>query len=153
MRSMPGEYFPALNRAIPEFRFTADDVNGATNGTLIDGKRQAPIALLGDHPIIHVGQPIELSVKAEAGVPGNLASDIHHRLPEIVHSDEPLVDEAEHQIRVAAPADRVAVPVLLGAIEMPFVLEVFGNGDSDFVHVLAAEQPEAIAVNPELVDR
>ena len=41
----------------------------------------------------------------------------HHRLAQLVHADEPLVDQPEDQLGAAAPADRVAVRVLLGAIE------------------------------------
>jgi hypothetical protein len=64
-----------------------------------------------------VREPIELAIKTEARSPVDLAGDIHHRLTKIIHGDEPLVDEPEHQIRVAAPADGVSVSILLGAIK------------------------------------
>ena len=32
---------------------------------VVDRQRQAPVALLGDHPVVHVAQPVELAVQAE----------------------------------------------------------------------------------------
>src|SRR4051812_6578984 len=104
---MAGERLPALDCPVPQLRFTADHLDVATSGALINGKRQTPVALLRNHPIVHVGEPVELPIKAKARVPGDLPSDIHHWLPEVVHGDEPFVNEPEHQVRTAAPADRI----------------------------------------------
>ena len=70
VRRVPGERLPALDRAIPEFGLTADDVDVAAGRALIDGKRQSPVALLGDHPVVHVRQPVELAIQTEARMPG-----------------------------------------------------------------------------------
>ena len=103
-------------------------VERAARGAVVDRQRQAPVALLADHPVAHVAQPVELALVAEAGDPADPVDDLHdlvaqarvdllagQRVARLVvdrpHADEPLVDEAEEQRRAAAPAVRVAVAV------------------------------------------
>src|ERR687892_1330243 len=98
-------------------------------------------------------EPIELAMKTEARSPIDLAGDIHHRLTKIIHGDEPLVDEPEHQVGIAAPADGVSVSILLSAIEQPLLPEVFGNGHGNLVDVLTRERSVPFGVDTELVNR
>ena len=115
---------------------------------VVDRQRQAPVALLADHPVVHVPEPVELALVAEVGDPADLVDDLHdlvaqagvdllpaQRLARLVvdrpHADEPLVDEAEDERRAASPAVRVAVDVRLEAVEPPGRLEVLDDRLAD----------------------
>src|SRR5262245_57077881 len=105
------EGVPALHSAFAKLLFTADDVDIAALSAFEDWQRQTPVALLGDHPVVHVREPIELAVQAEAWIPLRRPGSVHHRLPEVIHGDVPLVDQSEDEVRAAAPANRITVPV------------------------------------------
>ena len=121
---------------------------------LIDRQRQTPVALLGDHPVVHVGEPVELALQAETRDPADLARDVHHRLAQVVHADEPLVDQPEDEIGAAAPADGIAVLVLLGPVEQALCFEILrATGCGDFVDVLTRQPIEPIDIDAELIDR
>ena len=96
----------------------------AARRAVVDRQRQAPVALLADHPVVHVAEPVELALVAEVGDPADLVDDVHdlvaqarvdllrrERLARLVvdraHRDEPLVDEAEQRAacRSASSAD------------------------------------------------
>ena len=49
----------------------ADDLEGVAVGALPDGQRQAPVALLGDHPVGHRAQPVQLALVAEGRDPAD----------------------------------------------------------------------------------
>ena len=111
---------------------------------VVDRQREPPVALLADHPVVHVAQPVELALVAEVGDPADLVDDLHdlvaeagvdlllgQRLARLVveraHADEPLVDEAEDERRPAAPAMRVAVGDGLEPVEAALALEVLDD--------------------------
>ena len=119
----------------------ADDLERAARLAVVDRQRQSPVALLADHPVVHVQEPVELPFVAEAGDPADLVDDLHDLVAEArvdlllrqlgsglvvdrAHADEPLVDEPEDERRAAAPAVRIAVDVGLEAVEASLALEV-----------------------------
>ena len=122
---------------------------------LVDRQRQTPVALLGDHPVVHVAR----ASRARAPARTTGASRIwrvtrHHRLAQLVHGDEPLVDQPEDEIGAAAPADRVAVRVVARRDRAALLLaglRMIGVGD--VVDVLAGQPVEAVDIDAELVDR
>src|SRR6266576_591402 len=124
------ERFPAVDRPALELLAASDDIERAARLTVVDRQRQAPVALLADHPVAHVDQPVELPLVPEAGDPADLVDDFHDLVAEArvdlllrqlgprfvvdrAHADEPLVDEPEDERRLATPAVRIAVDVRL----------------------------------------
>src|SRR3990170_6689235 len=135
------EALPALDRPLPELLATADDVERAARPAVVDRQRQAPVALLADHPVVHVQEPVELPLVAERRDPADLVDDLHDLVAEArvhlgraelvpravvdgAHRDEPLVDQPEQERGAAPPAVRVAMGVRLEVIEEPPPLEV-----------------------------
>ena len=113
---------------------------------VVDRQRQAPVALLADHPVVHVQEPVELPVVAEARDPPDPVHDLHDLVAEAgvdlrrgqlgaglvvdrAHRDVPLVDEAEDERRPAPPAVRVAVVVGLEPLEAALALQVRRRSD------------------------
>ena len=90
--------------------------NVAAVGALVDRQRQAPVALLGDHPVVHV-RAASRARAPPAEPPGcqthRAASPALIGSRSVVHGDEPLVDQPEDQIGAAAPADAGSGGVLL----------------------------------------
>ena len=79
-----------------------------------------------------MGQPVELALAAESGYPVDLPSHAHHRLTELIHRDEPFVDQTKGEIGAASPADGIAVGVLLVCIYYNIKIK----GASGWVHEL-----------------
>ena len=95
-----------------------------------DRQGQAPVPLLGDHPVAHVAEPVLLPLLAaqrlrqERHLPHDLV-DLGAERPRLPmlnavrplrlrpHADEPLVHQPVQQLRLAPPAVRVAVDVPL----------------------------------------
>ena len=96
---------------------TADDLKAATLWAVVDGQSQSPVAFLRDHPVIHIAQPVQFTLKAEGRYPVDLAYDIHDLVTKLLHRDEPLINEAEDQFGFTAPARWVAVLIVLRAIK------------------------------------
>ncbi len=164
------ERLPALDRPLAQLRATADDVEAVALGALPDGQRQSPVALLGDHPVAHRAQPVELAFVAEAGDPPDVIDHVHdlvaqaavHLLPgeiaarDVVrraHGDVPLVHDPVQQWRVAAPAMRVPVRVRLQVIEHALPLEVLDHPRRHRLGIQAGEPAEALDVATRLVER
>ncbi len=74
---------------------------------------------------------------------------------ELVHADEPLVDETEDELGAASPAVRVAVGVLLRAVHQALVAERVEDGVAGrgVRHAVARERREAIDVHALVIDR
>ena len=160
---------PSTARCV-ELVAPADHVDRAARAALVDRQRQPPVALLADHPVAHVAQPVELALVAEIGDPADVVDDVHdlvaqagvdllggqrlaRRVVDRAHADEPLVDEAEHERGAAAPAVRVAVLDRLEAVEPALAAQVLDDRLGDVAHVAPAERPEPIEDDPGLVDR
>ena len=170
MGRVPLEDVPALDRPLVQLLAAADDLDRAAGRAVVDRQRQPPVALLADHPVVHVAEPVELALVPEVGDPADAVDDLHdlvaqarvdllrgERLARLVvdraHRDEPLVDEAEEQRRAAAPAVRVAVRVRLEVVEEPAPLEVVDDPLGDVGGLEAAQPAEALVVAAVLVDR
>ena len=102
---------------------------------------------------MHVAQPIQLALQPERRHPLHLAGDLHHGVAQLVHGDEPLVHHPEHQLAVAAPAEGVAVAVLLGAVQQLLFSEVGEDAIAHVEHAAAGEPAEALHVAAVLVQR
>ena len=85
VRGVPLEFLPACHRSLLEFVLIADDLKVAARLALPDRQRQPPVALLTDHPVMHVAQPVQLAVQAERGDPANLPGHLHHIVAQFVH--------------------------------------------------------------------
>ncbi len=168
VRGMALKGLPTGERSFLELLAATDDVERAARLAVVDRQRQAPVALLADHPVAHVDQPVELPLVAEAGDPADLVDDLHDLVAEAgidlifrelapgpvihrAHADEPLVDEPEDQRRLAAPAVRVAVDVRLEPVEAVLPLEVLDDGLADVTDVATGERPEAVDDDAALV--
>ena len=143
MRGVSLELRPTLDGALPQLVLTADDLDVAA-GALVDGQGQAVVALLGDHPVFHVLEPVELAPQAELGYPADLPGYVGDAVPQLVHGDEPLVHQAENELAVAAPADGVAVRVVFDTVEYPLAAQVVEDGLGDLTHVPAGEPVVAL---------
>ena len=77
VRGVALERLPARDGPLVQLVAAADDVERAARLAVVDRQRQAPVALLADHPVVHVQQPVELALVAEAGDPPDLVDDLH----------------------------------------------------------------------------
>ena len=170
VRAVTLERLPALDRALLELLATTDDLDRAARRAVVDRQREPPVALLADHPVVHVAEPVELALVAEVRDPADLVDDLHdlvaqagvdlllaERLARLVveraHADVPLVDEAEDERRAAAPAVRVAVVDRLEPVEAALALEMLDDRLGDVADVPARERAEAVQEDPRLVER
>ena len=71
------EFLPPGDCLFFQFLLAADDLKGTALRAVVDGQCQPPVAFLGDHPIIHVTQPVQFTIQAKVGNPGDLADNIH----------------------------------------------------------------------------
>src|SRR5204863_353567 len=81
-RGMPLERLPARNGAVTQLVAAADHLPRLAVLAHPDRQRQAVVALLADHPIAHVSEPVELALlQADPfGQPVDLARDFGDRL-------------------------------------------------------------------------
>ena len=136
MRRVALELFPAGNGALTQLVATADHVEPLAALAVPDGQRQAPVALLGDHPVVHVAQPVELALKAEVGDPADLARDVHQHWAQLFDVDVPLVYQPEDQLGTAPPAVWVAVLVWLRPEQDLLAAQVVDDGLGHVLHGL-----------------
>jgi len=170
VRRVALERVPALDRPLPQLLAPADDVERPARLAVVDRQRQAPVALLRDHPVVHVQEPVELPLVAEVRDPPDPVDDLHDLVAEArvdlrrrqlvawpvvdrAHRDVPLVDEPEQERRLAPPAVRVAVAVGLEVVEEATPLEVVDDLLGDVRRVLPAQPAEPLVVPAALVDR
>ncbi len=170
MRRVALEPLPAGHRPLVELLAAADDVERAARLAVVDRQRQAPVALLADHPVVHVDQPVELALVAEARDPADLVDDLHDLVAEAgldlgrgqlgarpvvdrAHRDVPLVDEPEDERRVAAPAVRIAVGDRLEPVEAVLALEVLNDRVGHVADVASGQRAEAVDHDPAVVER
>ena len=118
MRRVAVELLPALDGALVQLLAAADHLEVAAVVADVDRQRQAPVALLGDHPVFHVAQPVQLAIKPKAGIQRHRLDDADQPLAQLMHRDEPLVHQAEDQFGAAAPAVRIDMLVRLGLVEI-----------------------------------
>jgi hypothetical protein len=131
----------ALNSPFFQFLVVTDDMIVIAVIADPDGQRQPPIALLGDHPVMHILQPILLAGQTEFRDPADLIHHIHDLVAQagrffflgqlfagffitLAHADEPFIHQPENQFSLAAPAGGVAVSVGLNVVQHPFPLQI-----------------------------
>ncbi len=170
VRGVPLERVPALDRPLPQLLATAHDVERAARLAVEDRERQPVVALLRDHPVAHVQEPVELALVAEGRDPPDPVDDLHDLVAEaavhllrgqgltrlvvdLAHADEPLVDEPEQERRLAAPAVRVAVGVRLEVVEEVPALEIVDDRLGNGGRLAPGEPAEPLEIAAVLVDR
>ncbi len=163
VRRVTFELVPALDGTFAELVLVTDDLVMGALFVVADPDRQSqsPIALLGDHPILHIAQPIHLSRIAELGDPLDLIHHVHDLIAqaggfflfrdlfarlvvELAHADKPFVDQAEDQRCATAPADGIAMRVLVDPVEQVLVLQVVENIVGDIVDVAPGQPIKAV---------
>src|SRR5205814_10279640 len=72
MRRMAFEAVPTVDRPLAKLLAAADHLERPARFAVVDRQGQAPVALLADHPVVHVHEPVELAVIAEARDPADL---------------------------------------------------------------------------------
>ena len=82
-------------------------------GAGVERQRQPVVAAARDVPVAHVPEPVVHALAHVLGRPLDGRVRVEERLTHLVDADEPVVREPEDERRVAAPALRVAVLVLL----------------------------------------
>src|SRR5579871_4889395 len=60
-------------------------------------------------------------------MPFDLFYNLHDFIAQIFHRDEPLINKAEDELRLAAPAGWVAVLIVLWAVKETFLGKVLGD--------------------------
>ena len=143
VRRVAFELLPTLGGQLLQLVLRTDHVEMAALLVIAnpDRQRQAVVALLADHPVVHVAQPVQFAFVAEAGYPADVVHHLHDLVAQALlylfrrhfaarlvversHVDEPLVHQTEDQLGAAAPADRVAVGVILEPVDQPLAAQI-----------------------------
>src|SRR5205823_4142828 len=90
--------------------------------------------------------------QAECRNPGDLTHDIHDLVTQVLHRDEPFIDQAEDEFSLTAPASRIAVFVILFAIKQALLLQILSDRFPNLCGILACEPVKPFYVDAELVD-
>ena len=157
------KFLPAFDSAFLQFFATADSfkVVAGFRIALPDGQGQSPVAFFGDHPIVHIAQPIQFAIFAKRRYPVDFFGDIHNLVAqtgffffrrhfcarfvvEFAHTNEPLVNQAKDQFGFAAPAGGVAVGVVFYVVQESLLLQIFKDRRGNVADVLAAEPVKAV---------
>ena len=169
VRAVALELAPALNGARGQLFPAGQDVDSAARA-VVDRQGQAPIALLADHPVMHVQEPVQLPLVTESRDPLDVADYIHdlvsqagvdlgrskfcaRRRVDLTHADVPLIDEAEDERRAATPAVGIAVSDRFESIEAVLVLERLDDRVFDVADIAAAERTEPGDDDSTLIER
>ena len=75
----------------------------------VERQRQAEVALARDVPVAHVAEPVVHALLVLRRRPLDCVVRVEHRSADLLRGDEPVVDDAEDERRLAAPAGRVTV--------------------------------------------
>src|SRR5258708_17912649 len=109
--------FPAGYSSFFQLVLAADDLECTALLTIIDRQSQSPVALLGDHPVVHVAQPVQFALQAKGWNPGCLARSLHDLVTQLVPGDVPFVDQAQAQFCHAARPDRLPELTAIWAVK------------------------------------
>ena len=119
----------------------------------VDRQRQPEVALARDVPVAHVAEPVVHPLPVLQRRPLDLLVRVQERLPQLVAADEPVVDDAEDERRLAAPADRVPVHDPALGDEQAAVAERFRHARLHLGRGEAGELAVGRGHPPRLVDR
>jgi hypothetical protein len=89
----------------------------------IERQHQAPVTLARDIPIAHVREPVLHPLARVLRYPFHFGCSPHHAWSDLLHADVPLGRHSEDKVGVAAPADRVAVGVVLQVVQKPLLTQ------------------------------
>src|SRR6266550_3690049 len=146
------ELFEARSGALLELRLRADHVH-VTAGAGVDRQRQAEVALARDVPVAQVPEPVLHALPVERGRPLHARVGFEELRTELLDRNEPVVDDAENQRRLAPPAVRVSVHIGPRVLEQPALAQIA----EDLVGSLdgrGSVQPAVLGEEtPALVDR
>src|ERR1019366_6140303 len=100
-----------------------------------DRQGEPPEAFLRYHPAAHVLEPIELAGLAvdRFGQERDVLDD-RHDLVAPIHVDEPFIDEAKEQPRLAAPAMRIAGRILFDREQPTLLLQMVEDPVEKYPH-------------------
>ena len=104
----------------------ADDGDMAT----IAGKYrqwESEITAAGDVPVAHVAEPVVHSLAEVRRCPLDGGVGLEQPRPDLVDANEPVVGDAEDERRMAAPAERIAVDILIRCNQAPAPGQVGGD--------------------------
>ena len=127
MRRVAFEIAPAFNAAFFEFRQRTDDFEVRRIFFVHpDWQRESPKTLFGNHPVTHVGQPVDLTFLPVDAVrqPFDLASHILDLITP-VHVNEPLVDQTEDKFITGSPAVWINVRIRFDRNQHALGFELF----------------------------
>jgi hypothetical protein len=146
-----------LARVRPELRERADDDElGRVRVVAPDRERGAPVALARQRPVDVVLQPRAVPAVLDVRrVPGGLLVLLEQALADLGGADEPAGQRVVDQRRVAAPAVRIRVLVVLGAEEHPALAQVGDERRVGRLEEQAADQRDVVvevAVGADRVD-
>ena len=77
MRGVSLEQLPALHGAPAQLLAPPHHGHRPAGRAVVDRKGQPPVALLADHPVVHVQEPVELALVPEPGDPPDPVHDLH----------------------------------------------------------------------------
>ena len=169
VRAMTHQGIKASNGALLKLRARPEHLDSAAPFTFVDWQRKTPVALLRDHPVTHVAQPVQLAIVAKRWEPRDVVDNVHDLIAQAprllgsgqllawllergAHADKPLIDEAEGERRRAAPAVRIAVRDLLSSQQAAALLKRSKDEVCNSEPILAAEVVESRKVGTALVN-
>ena len=152
VRRVPLKRHPAFHCARLEFFIAADYLEAAI-GIFPNWQSETPIALLADHPVVHVVQPIGLALFAKRRHPVDLLVHPHHVVAQGVHADVPLVHHAVQQRRATTPAVRISVHILVTAIHIAFGTQQLLNQIGHIMPIFPGEGAKAVHIVAVFVER
>ena len=116
MGSLAFEFIPTGDRSFLQFFFRPQHFKMSAFFAFVNRKSQSPVAIfLGDEPVIHIFQPIQLALETEFRHPLDFFGDGSHSLSQgfslmlLVHRYVPFIGHFPNQFGFAAPTGRVAV--------------------------------------------
>ena len=139
-------------RALLELRPRADHVQMAT-AARVERQRQPGVAFPRDVPVAHVPQPVVHPLRVERRSPLDRAVGLEHRAANLVGRNEPVVDDAEHERRLAAPADRISMDDPACVDQEPALAQRRDHRLLDLVGAERGERPVPLVEPTALVDR
>ncbi len=152
MRRVALESIPAFHGFRFQLLAAADHREMLARAADPDGQGESPEALLRDHPVVHVAQPVQL---AGFAIRRNPLDGGHHALDAVapVHADEPFVHRTEDQLLFAAPAMRIDVRIPLARHQESGGLQSRHHLVGHLAGVASGERAEPVEENRALVER
>src|SRR5581483_412952 len=146
------ELVEALDGALAQLGQAANDREGAASAG-VERERQAPVALARDGPVAHIGEPVVHALARRLRHPAHFGRLAAQARAHFLNGDEPLGGQAEDQLLAAAPADWIAVRVVVLLVDEALGAQVGEDERVRLADAVAAQLAEAGQVDAGLVDR